>query len=101
MHLQRNSFVFGNAWPPLVHTFGVNETAMITTFQRYWSNMATSGSPNQPNHVDVQWPPFENTNRLAVYTVRDTIPHESIMMSLVLLTFLAATIDAPGCTIAR
>jgi carboxylesterase type B len=53
-----NSFVFGNAWPPIIHTFGINELKMVNIFQTYWSNFAISGSPNKPSPPTLQWSTF-------------------------------------------
>lgn len=61
-HSAELEYVFGNAWPPIVHQFSARDQAVSTSFGYYWSNFIKYGNPNgngatpatQPN-----WPPYD------------------------------------------
>eukprot|EP01125_Pyxidicula_operculata_P001530 TRINITY_DN11392_c0_g1_i1.p1 TRINITY_DN11392_c0_g1~~TRINITY_DN11392_c0_g1_i1.p1 ORF type:complete len:527 (-),score=75.10 TRINITY_DN11392_c0_g1_i1:76-1656(-) len=58
-HTVELDFVFGNAWPPVVHSFNQADIAMSQTMMDYWISTIFNGNPN--TNVPLKWPVYDNT----------------------------------------
>jgi len=66
-HTIELDFVWGNEWPPVLHTFGDAENRMVNATQSYWGNFATTGNPNNGNFpTELRWPTYNDSNRTAL-----------------------------------
>lgn len=65
-HASELTFVWDNAWPPILHIFSFNDQAMADTFGYYWTNFAKYNNPNGPNNSSsfLYWPAFTAENDL-------------------------------------
>jgi carboxylesterase type B len=61
LHTAEIQFVYGNAWPPVVHTFDARDLQMVQATQQYWLSMAEYGNPNQLSSFT--WPSYNTTIR--------------------------------------
>ena len=52
-HCSEIYFVFGNAWPPVIHRFSRTDDKMVETMQSCWTNFAKNGNPGN------DWPAYE------------------------------------------
>jgi carboxylesterase type B len=63
-HASELPFVFGNAWPALVHAFSVKDQTLSNSFQYYWTNFAKTLNPNggvttsMNGTAELFWPQF-------------------------------------------
>lgn len=81
-HSAELEYVFGNAWPPVVHNFDArgqlphrtkeeltiaiffSDKKMVDAMQRYWLSMGLHGEPNRFNgNVNPFWPVYTTANR--------------------------------------
>eukprot|EP00698_Gefionella_okellyi_P003847 TRINITY_DN1356_c0_g1_i2.p1 TRINITY_DN1356_c0_g1~~TRINITY_DN1356_c0_g1_i2.p1 ORF type:complete len:530 (+),score=81.31 TRINITY_DN1356_c0_g1_i2:28-1617(+) len=61
-HSAELEFVWDNPWPPIVHRFSDNDTAMAASFGQYWTNLAKFLDPSGDLQGQVAWPPFTPVN---------------------------------------
>jgi len=72
-HASELAFVFGNAWPPLVHIFSNNDAAVAASFGTYWTNFAKGHDPNG-NGTQPNWPLFSDGTGTEYYQKIDDPP---------------------------
>jgi len=60
-HTSEIEYVYGNAWPPLIHWFDSRDKKMVQTMQNYWLSFAKYGNPNKMN-PKVFWETFDFRN---------------------------------------
>jgi para-nitrobenzyl esterase len=54
-HTSELDFVWSNGWPPILHDLDANDITLADAMGRYWTAMARSGSPVDPE-APIVWP---------------------------------------------
>jgi len=65
LHSAEIQFVYGNAWPPVVHWFNQRDLDMVSATQNYWLSMALHGDPNALGG-NVAWPAYNTSQSVNI-----------------------------------